>query len=501
MRSRAAASSARAASSSRSCSRSTRSSEALSSVRAASASSRSRSIRSSAACSSAWRVSASRVRSARSASSSACMPLRAASAASLPTVSRSERRRSRSARARAARASASSRAAVSFASAAAAASAFSCSSRSRRSCDRGARGRAVVLAGGVAVVAGALQALQAGEQLDPLRLGGGIGGGGAAGGGVQALQLGLGELGLALGGLGLGAARLRLALGLLDLAGEPAGDALELVDALHRREQAGDDRGGVVEVVDRPALDAGIRVGDGLLALGVLAGALLLAADELVRDPRGRRERAEGDHGAGGAPAVPGLGLLVEGGAQRADHDGVLLAHAQQHQVHRELEGEVLEEEREVEALVELDGDEDGLERELRLRRRVAGGDLDERAGVRRVAGGEEAAPLLGVVGQRAGEQALEEPVPQRVGRLLAEQQLGGLGPLRHGALAVGEDEPAADDLLEQRVQRIAAHGLLRRDGRGRRSGGQRRVVGAGRRSGGREIHAGTGRERERLLH
>ena len=231
--------------------------------------------------------------------------------------------------------------------------------------DRGARGGAVVLAGGVAVLAGALEALQAGEQLDPLRLGGGVGGGGAAGGGVQALQLGLGELGLALGGLGLDAARLRLALGLLDLAGEPAGDALELVDALHRRQEPGDDRGGVVEVVDRPALDAGIGVGDGLLALGVLAGALLLAADELVLDPRGRRERAEGDHGAGGAPAVPGLGLLVEGGAQRADHDGVLLAHAQQHQVHRELEGEVLEEEREVEALVELDGDEDGLEREL----------------------------------------------------------------------------------------------------------------------------------------
>ena len=361
--------------------------------------------------------------------------------------------------------------------------------------DRGARGSAVVLAGGVAVLAGALQALQPCEQLDPLRLGGGIGGGGATRGGVQALQLGLGELGLALGGLGLDAARLGLALGLLDLAGKPAGDALELVDALQRRQEPGDDRGSVVEVVDRSALDAGVRVGDGLLALGVLAGALLLAADELVRDPRGRLERAEGDHGAGGAPAVPGLRLLVEGGAQRADHDGVLLAHAQQHQVHRELEGEVLEEEREVEALVELDGDEDGLERELRLRRRVAGGDLHERAGVRRVAGGEEAPPLLGGVGERAGEQALEERVPQRVGRLLAEQQLGGLGPLRHGALAVGEDEPAADDLLEQRVQRIAAHELLRLDGSRGRSCGQRRVVGAGRRSWGREVHAGTGRE------
>ena len=183
------------------------------------------------------------------------------------------------------------------------------------------------------------------------------------------------------------------------------------------------------------------------------------------------RERAEGDHGAGGAPAVPGLRLGVERGAQRAHHDRVLLAHAQQHQVHRELEREVLEEQREVEALVELDRDEDGLERELLLGRRVAGGDLDERAGVRRVAGGQEAAPLLGVLAQRAGEQALEERVAERVGRLLAEQQLGGLGPLRDGALAVGEDEPAADDLLEQRVQRVGAHDLVRlASGRGRRA-------------------------------
>src|SRR3954451_5265002 len=43
----------------------------------------------------------------------------------------------------------------------------------------------------------------------------------------------------------------------------------------------------------------------------------------------------------------------------------MLLAHAQQHQVHRQLEGQVLEEEREVEALVELDRHEDGGEREL----------------------------------------------------------------------------------------------------------------------------------------
>ena len=50
--------------------------------------------------------------------------------------------------------------------------------------------------------------------------------------------------------------------------------------------------------------------------------------------------------------------------AQRAHDDRVLLAHAQQHQVQRQLEAEVLEEQREVEALVELDGDEDGLDRE-----------------------------------------------------------------------------------------------------------------------------------------
>ena len=75
-------------------------------------------------------------------------------------------------------------------------------------------------------------------------------------------------------------------------------------------------------------------------------------------------ERLEDDQRAGGAPAVPRLGLRLEGAAQRAHHDRVLLAHAQQHQVQRELEAEVLQEQREVEALVELDRDEDGLQRE-----------------------------------------------------------------------------------------------------------------------------------------
>jgi hypothetical protein len=175
----------------------------------------------------------------------------------------------------------------------------------------------------------------------------------------------------------------------------------------------------------------------------------------------------------------------------------VLLAHAQQHQVHRELEREVLEEEGEVEALVELDGHEDRLDGEALAARGVLAGDLDERTRVGRIAGGEEAAPLLGVLGERAGEQALEEGVPERVRPLLAEQQLGGLAPLRDGALAVGQDEPAADDLLEQAVERIHARldPLELRRG-GRRSAGGRcgwRSEGAGRRSGRREVHAGTG--------
>ena len=321
------------------------------------------------------------------------------------------------------------------------------------------RGR--LLAAGGVVGAGLLEPLQALEQR-------GVGRAAASAG----LQGRAGGLRLALGDLGAGLAGLRLAHGLLDLARQLAGDPLELVDPLHRRQQPGDDRGGVVEVVDRLALDAGVRVGDRLLALGVLAGALLLAADQLVLDPGGRAERAEGDERPRRAPALPGLRLGVERGAQRADDDRVLLAHAQQHQVHRQLERQVLEEEREVEALVQLDRDEDRLERELLVARGVARGRLDERAGVRRVAGGEEAAPLLGVLAQLAGEQAVEERHAERVGRLAAEQQLGGLGPLRDGALAVGEDEPAADDLLEQTVQRVVRDRLLGAGGGGEGAAG-----------------------------
>ena len=344
------------------------------------------------------------------------------------------------------------------------------------------RGR--LLAAGGVVGAGALQPLQALEQR-------GVGRPAASAG----LERRAGGLRLALGDLGAGLAGLRLAHGLLDVARQLAGDPLELVDPLHRRQQAGDDRGRVVEVVDRLAVDARVGVGDGLLALGVLAGALLLAADQLVLDPGGRAERAEGDERPRRAPALPGLRVGVEGGAQRADDHGVLLAHAQQHQVHRQLEGQVLEEQREVEALVELDRDEDRLERELLLGRRVARGRLDERAGVRRVARGEEPAPLLGVLAQRAGQQAVEEGDAERVGRLAAEQQLGRLGPLGDGALAVGEDEPAADDLLEQAVERIARDRLLGRRGRRRGGGGRWGLEGAGRRSGRREVHAGNGRK------
>ena len=165
-------------------------------------------------------------------------------------------------------------------------------------------------------------------------------------------------------GAGLGGALLGVAAGLVELGGQAAGDALELVDALDGAEQARDDRGGVVEVAE-VALDARVGVREALLGLGVLRGALGLAAGQLLLDPRGRLQRAEDDERAGGAPALPRLRVGLDRGLQRADDDRVLLAHAQQHQVQRQLEGQVLEEEREVEALVELDRDEDGLHREL----------------------------------------------------------------------------------------------------------------------------------------
>ena len=183
--------------------------------------------------------------------------------------------------------------------------------------------------------------------------------------GDGALEVGAQAGGLALGGLGAGAAGVDVAAGLLDLRGQRGGHPLEVVDALHRRQQARHHGGRVVEVADRAALDARVVVGQALLDVGVLLGAGGLARGELLLDPGGRLGRAEDDERAGGAPALPGLRLGLDRLAERAHDDRVLLAHAQQHQVQRQLEAEVLEEQREVEALVELDGDEDGLDREL----------------------------------------------------------------------------------------------------------------------------------------
>ena len=104
----------------------------------------------------------------------------------------------------------------------------------------------------------------------------------------------------------LGALVAGLLARLLELRRQPAGDALELVDALQRAQQARDDRGGVVEVGDA-ALDARIEVREPLLGLRVGGGALGLAARQLGLDPRGRGQRAEDDERAGGAPALPRL--------------------------------------------------------------------------------------------------------------------------------------------------------------------------------------------------
>jgi hypothetical protein len=85
----------------------------------------------------------------------------------------------------------------------------------------------------------------------------------------------------------------------------------------------------------------------------------------------------------------------------------------------------------------------------------VAGGDLHLRAGRRGFAVLEERAPAGGLGAERGLEQPLEEPVAERLGRLQAEQQLGGLAPLRDRPLAVRQQEEARDDLLEQDVERL----------------------------------------------
>ena len=293
--------------------------------------------------------------------------------------------------------------------------------------------------------------LQARDALEQLGLLAGVGAGADLV--AHALELLARLVDLALGGLGAVAAVLGLAAGLLERGGEVGGGLLEILDALERGEQARDDRGGVVEVGDRVARDPGIGI-EHLLGLEVGGGAARLTRGELVVDPRGGLERAEGDERAGRAPAVPRLRLGLERPAQRTHHDRVLLAHAHQHQVARQLEGEVLEEEREVEALVELDRDEDHLERERPLVGRVERADVLLRAGARGLAALEEAAPRLGV-GGRVVDERVEQALAQHLGGVEPEQQLGRLAPLGDRALAVGQDEEPVDDLGEERVERV----------------------------------------------
>ncbi len=146
----------------------------------------------------------------------------------------------------------------------------------------------------------ALEPLEAGELLVAVELG--------RHAGQRALELAAQRVG---GALGRGARGLGLAAGLVELGGQAAGDALELVDALDGAEQARDDRGGVVEVAE-VALDARVGVRQALLGLGVGERALGLAAGELGLDPRGRLQRAEDDERAGGAPALPRLDLGLD---------------------------------------------------------------------------------------------------------------------------------------------------------------------------------------------
>ena len=326
----------------------------------------------------------------------------------------------------------------------------------------------------VALEAGALEPLEAGELLDAVEL--------TRDSRQRTLEIGAQRLG---GTIGLGGAALGLAAGLLELRGQAARDALELVDALDRAQQPGDDRGGVVELVEA-ALDARVEVGQPLLGLRVGGFAGGLAAGQLGLDPRGRGERLEDDERAGGAPALPGLDLGLERRAQRAHDDRVLLAHAQQHQVQRQLEGEVLQEEREVEALVELDGDEDRLHREA-VAVGAAAGQRDRAGDARRLAEVEELAPGLTRGRNLAADQGLEEALAEDVLGRLVEQQLGRLGPLGDRPLPVRQDEVPADDLTQQCVKRIGhlGHHGVDRGGRGVRRGvhqgspgsGQRRVL------------------------
>ena len=232
--------------------------------------------------------------------------------------------------------------------------------------------------------------------------------------------------------------------------------------------QAVDDRAGVLEVVDVVALDLRRLVGgDARLQLLLGGGLLGLAPGDRLLHPRRLDQRAEGDQRAGGPPALPRLRLVGERGAQGPDDHRVLLAHAQQHHLDRQLEGQVLEEEGEVEALVELDRDEHRLHRERPAARAVRG-DRDAPAGAGQLARLQEGPPGVGggVHGGRVDEAA-EERVAQRLLGRQVEEELGRVAPLRQRALAVREHEEARDDLAQELVEQLVGGPGGARLGRG----------------------------------
>jgi hypothetical protein len=103
------------------------------------------------------------------------------------------------------------------------------------------------------------------------------------------------------------------------------------------------------------------------------------------------------------------------------------------------------------------------LSRALAARQQLDPGGRDRRLAVL-----EEAAPAVTRDRQRRLDQPLEERPAEHLLGVQAEEQVGGLSPLRDGALAVREDEEAADDLPQKRVERIqrrvvVARGRLRR--------------------------------------
>jgi hypothetical protein len=91
-----------------------------------------------------------------------------------------------------------------------------------------------------------------------------------------------------------------------------------------------------------------------------------------------------------------------------------------------QLEGQVLQEQREVEALVELDGHEHGLERE-RVTVAATALQLDRAGHAGRFAHVQESAPRVARGRQHAADQRLEEALAEDVLGGLHEQQLGRL--------------------------------------------------------------------------